>query len=76
MTHTFSVKNVTAYRPSQKGEPATDASTDGSSITSSIGQPGALAGIVSANTYITKAVLENYKSNAVDSDISALMADL
>ena len=76
MTYTFSVKTVTAYRPSQKGEPATDASTDGSSMTSYIGQPGDLAGIVSANKYITKAVLENYKSNAVDSDISALMAEL
>ena len=72
----FSVKTVTAYRPSQKGEPATDASTDGSSMTSYIGQPGDLAGIISANKYITKAILENYKSNAVDSDISALMAEL
>ena len=72
----FSVKTVTAYRPSQKGGPATDASTAGSSLTSPIGQPGDLSGIVAANKYITRAVLENYKSNAVDSDISALMAEL
>ena len=75
-THEFSVKTGTASKPSQKGEPATDASNYVSSLTSYIRQTGDLSGIVTANKDITKAVLEHYKSNAADSDISTLMADL
>ena len=62
--------------PSQKGKPATDASTDGSLLTGSIGQTRYLAGIITSNKDSTKAVLEHYKSNAADSDLSALMSDL
>ena len=74
-THEFSVKTGTASKPSQKGEPATDALTAGFLLTSSIVQTGALAGIVTANKDSTKSVLEHYKSNTVDSDLYALMAD-
>ena len=75
-THYIRVKTGAASKPSKKGEPATDTSTAGSSLTSSIGQTGALAGIIIANKDSTKAVLEHYKRNAADSDMSALMADL
>ena len=75
-THEFSVKTGTASKTSQKGKPATDASTDVSSLTWYIGQTGDLAGIVTANKDSTKAVLEHYKSNAAGSDIYALMDDL
>ena len=74
--HDFRVKNGTASKPSQKCEPSTYTSTDGSSFTSYIVNMGALAGIVTSNKYSTKAVLGDYKRNAADSDLSALMADL
>ena len=76
MTHNFLVKTGTTSKPSQKGEPATYDSTYGSSLTSYIVQTGALSGMVTANKDSTKAVLENYKINAAESDMSALMADL
>ena len=75
-THEFCVKTGTSSKPSQKGEPTTYASAAGSLLDSSIIQTGALAGIINANKDSTKAVLEHYKINAEDSDMSALMADL
>ena len=54
-THKFRVNTVTVYEPSQKGEPATDASTAGSSLTGYIVQTGALAGIFTSSKDITKA---------------------
>ena len=76
MNHAFCVKTGTASKPSQKGESATDTMTAGPLLTSSIGQTGFLVLIFTANKDITKAVLEHYKINAADSDLSALMADL
>ena len=75
VTHEFSVKTGTASKSSQKYEPATDASTARSLLTSSIGQTGYLAEIVTTNKDSTKAFLEHYKSNAVYIDMSTLMAD-
>ena len=72
-THKFCVKTGTASKPSQKGEPDTYASTDGSLLISSIGQTGVLAGIVTANKDSTKAVLEHYRSNAADNDLSVFI---
>ena len=59
VTHNFCVKTFTASKPSQKVETATYASTAGSLLTSSIGNTGSLTGIVTANKYITNAVLEH-----------------
>ena len=75
-THKFRVKTGTVYKPSQKGEPATDDSTAVSSLTGSIGNTGDLSGIVTSNKDSTKAVLEHCKIKAADSELYALMADL
>ena len=74
-TNKFSVQTGTASKPSKKGELSTHSLNDGSSLTSSIVQTGALVGIINASKDITKDVLEHYNSNTGDSDLSALLAD-
>ena len=56
-THKFRVNSGTASETSKKGEPPTDASTAGSSMTGFIRHTGALVVIVNANKDSTKYVL-------------------
>ena len=73
-THKFHIKYGTATFTSSKVEPSTDSSSAESSLAVSfLGHDGALA---RHNGDKTNAVLDHYKSNVKDSNMSSFVANL
>ena len=73
-THKFHIKSGTATVISSKGEPDTDSLSTGSSQTGSFLEH---AGVLTHhNGDKNKAVLDHYRSNAEDSDLSYFFADI
>ena len=71
-THEFRIKMGTSDEAPTEATPATDTDSSRSGMSSMT----AAGGFASLNASKTNAVLEHYKTNSQDSDMSALMSDL
>ena len=71
-THNFRIKMITSDESPAAATPATDTDSSRSGMLSMTGA----GGFASLNAYKTNAVLDHYKTNSQDSDLSALMSDL
>ena len=76
-THEFCIKIGTAgVKPSVSTHPDSLLSSGGGDLEATKSLVGTDEGLVNENRQKTKAVLEHYKANAVDNDISTFMSDL
>ena len=76
-THEFRIKTGTSgFDSSSSTQPDSSLSSGGGDSAATKLLVGTAEGLVNENRQNTKAVLEHYKANAVDSDLSKFMSDL